>query len=583
MGFCLLNNVAIAADAALRGGARAGAIVDWDVHHGNGTQDIFWTDDRVLFISLHECPALPGQRRARSERRGTGGASTVNCPLPRRSATDAVYRLAFERGGAAGAAALRPGACPGLGGFDAHARDPLASMQLTERGYAGMARPCARSPRDGGGRLGLVLEGGYDLYGADPVSVRALSRSADRTARRFSAEAVADRDAVPTIAATRDALTLPVHLAASPLIAATLAIIRPEPGAPGALAPGPRSAAVPRAAGADLPGRVALAGRADRRADGQPRPAPGAPLCTCAPSTQGALVHHRADALPVGPASDGALHAGIVLGVALRPARPCSGWRPRLCFALGTALYLSYAVACRTSSASSGTTCCSSAACSRRSSRAIGARRWAHLLLRVLLFKLYWESGLAKWQSPLHDWQDGSAMTFYYETAPLPARLAWYAHALPAWWHHLESWFTLFFELVVPFAIFAPRRLRLAAAAVFTGFQVVNIATANYGFFAYLAMALHVFLLDEPTWSAARAPRSARPGARPRALRRAGSRCASPRVVRRGPAWPGSPARSPPRRGGYLGASLADASMHFGPRAASLRRRLREASRRSGW
>jgi len=122
---------------------------------------------------------------------------------------------------------------------------------------------------------------------------------------------------------------------------------------------------------------------------------------------------------------------------------------------------------------------------------------WAHFLFRVLLFKLYFESGLAKWQSPLHDWQDGSAMTYYYETAPLPTALAFYAHHLPAWWHHLESRATLVLELVVPLAIFGPRRARLAAAVAFTGFQLVNALTANYGFFCYLAAALHVFLLDD--------------------------------------------------------------------------------------
>src|SRR5262249_35544629 len=122
---------------------------------------------------------------------------------------------------------------------------------------------------------------------------------------------------------------------------------------------------------------------------------------------------------------------------------------------------------------------------------------WAHFLFRVLLFKLYVESGIAKWGSYLHDWHDGSAMTFYYETAPLPARLAWNAHALPASWHHFESWFTLFFELVVPFGIFLPRRGRLATLLVLTVFQIVNLATANYGFFCYLALALHLFLLDD--------------------------------------------------------------------------------------
>jgi hypothetical protein len=88
-------------------------------------------------------------------------------------------------------------------------------------------------------------------------------------------------------------------------------------------------------------------------------------------------------------------------------------------------------------------------------------------------------------------------MTFYYETAPLPTRLAHLAHNLPEGWHHLESWLALVLELVIPFAIFGPRRVKLAAFAAFTGFQIVNAATANYGFFCYLACALHVFLLGD--------------------------------------------------------------------------------------
>src|SRR5207245_100008 len=123
-------------------------------------------------------------------------------------------------------------------------------------------------------------------------------------------------------------------------------------------------------------------------------------------------------------------------------------------------------------------------------------------LFRAVLFKLYFESGIAKWQSPLGDWQDGSAMTYYYETAPLPTALAWTAHNLPVWWHHFESRATLALELLVPLGIFGPRRARLGAAAALTGFQLLNIASANYGFFCYLAAILHVFLLDDPVSAA---------------------------------------------------------------------------------
>lgn len=120
-----------------------------------------------------------------------------------------------------------------------------------------------------------------------------------------------------------------------------------------------------------------------------------------------------------------------------------------------------------------------------------------HLLCAFLLFKLYFESGLAKWYSPLGDWHDGSAMTFYYETAPIPTRLAWYAHHLPTGWHAIAGWAVLVLELVIPLLIFAGRRARLLAFVAFTGFQVVNMATANYGFFCHLALALHLFLLRD--------------------------------------------------------------------------------------
>ena len=119
------------------------------------------------------------------------------------------------------------------------------------------------------------------------------------------------------------------------------------------------------------------------------------------------------------------------------------------------------------------------------------------MLFRLLLFKLYFESGLAKLESPLGDWLDGSAMRFYYQTAPLPTALAYFCHALPAWWHRLESNLTLVWELGVPLLIWGPRWARRAAFAVFSCFQLINIATANYGFFSYLALFMGVFLLDD--------------------------------------------------------------------------------------
>jgi hypothetical protein len=166
--------------------------------------------------------------------------------------------------------------------------------------------------------------------------------------------------------------------------------------------------------------------------------------------------------------------------------------------------------------------------------------RWIHVLFRLLLFKLYFESGLAKLESPLGDWIDGSAMRFYYQTAPLPTALAYFCHALPAWWHRVESNLTLVWELCVPLLIWGPRRARRGAFAVFSCFQLINIATANYGFFSYLALFMGVFLLDDgDVWRArdflaARLPQRALYGLSlaAREARRARA------VINRAPHWP---------------------------------------------
>lgn len=193
--------------------------------------------------------------------------------------------------------------------------------------------------------------------------------------------------------------------------------------------------------------------------------------------------------------SDASLLGGIAVGVVLALVA-LFRVAPRLAFAASTVLYLSYAVICRDFLAFQWDNLlieCGALATLLSSRR----HRLAHFLFRVLLFKLYFESGLAKYQSYLGDWKDGSAMAFYYETAPIPTALAWYAHQLPALWHAIESRGALVLELVIPVFIFLPRPFRLTACVALTGFQVMNIATANYGFFSYLAVALHVFLLDD--------------------------------------------------------------------------------------
>ncbi len=133
---------------------------------------------------------------------------------------------------------------------------------------------------------------------------------------------------------------------------------------------------------------------------------------------------------------------------------------------------------------------------------------WPHLMGRALLFKVFFESAIAKLQSPIGDWIDGSAMTLYYQTAPLPTWLGWYAHHAPRAWHHFESWWTLLFEGVLVFGIWGCKLGRRVALACFAGFLVLDTATANYGFFTHLTAALCVFLLSEEdvAWLGARLP-----------------------------------------------------------------------------
>jgi acetoin utilization deacetylase AcuC-like enzyme len=163
MGFCLLNNVAVAAAAARARGADRVAIVDWDVHHGNGTQEMFYADPSVLYVSLHQFPFYPGTGAADELGKGDGRGYTVNVPLAA-GADDAVYVAAFDRLVAPIIAQFDPDLLLVSAGFDAHQRDPLASMALSDWGYAAMLERLMRAlPRGSAGRVALLLEGGYDL------------------------------------------------------------------------------------------------------------------------------------------------------------------------------------------------------------------------------------------------------------------------------------------------------------------------------------------------------------------------------------------------------------------------------------
>ena len=162
MGFCLLNNAALAAEAARRGGAARVAVLDWDVHHGNGTQAAFYHRSDVLYLSAHQFPFYPGTGAPQEIGEGEGRGFTVNCALPP-GQTDADYGVAFHEVLLPTLQAYRPDLVIVSAGFDAHRADPLAGMRVTERGFAAMCS-LVRQVADQccGGKLVLLLEGGYD-------------------------------------------------------------------------------------------------------------------------------------------------------------------------------------------------------------------------------------------------------------------------------------------------------------------------------------------------------------------------------------------------------------------------------------
>ncbi|MBN1205786.1 MAG: histone deacetylase [Myxococcaceae bacterium] len=165
MGFCLFNNVAIAAEAARRQGAERVLVLDWDVHHGNGTQAAFWERRDVLYQSVHQYPYYPGTGAAHEVGAGAGAGFTVNCGLPG-GATDADYGAIFQELFLPIADAFRPQLVLVSAGFDPHRHDPIGGMVLSERGFAAMCS-ATRELADSvcGGRLVLLLEGGYSLQG----------------------------------------------------------------------------------------------------------------------------------------------------------------------------------------------------------------------------------------------------------------------------------------------------------------------------------------------------------------------------------------------------------------------------------
>jgi acetoin utilization deacetylase AcuC-like enzyme len=197
MGFCLVNNVAVAAAKLAAAGQRV-AIVDWDVHHGNGTQDIFYDDPNVLYVSTHEYPLYPGSGRADETGGPSAPMSNLNLPFPAGTRGD-VYRRAVDEVIAPVVDRFAPDWLFISAGFDAHRADPLAGLELTSTDYADLAiRLQELAPAR---RTVVVLEGGYDFD--------ALSLSTGATLSALIGESYRPEEAstgeigLPTITAAR--------------------------------------------------------------------------------------------------------------------------------------------------------------------------------------------------------------------------------------------------------------------------------------------------------------------------------------------------------------------------------------------
>jgi acetoin utilization deacetylase AcuC-like enzyme len=166
MGFCILNNIAIAVRYAQRKhGVNKVLIVDWDVHHGNGTQDIFYEDGSVLFFSTHQWPLYPGTGARSETGSGAGKGATINCPLPAGSGRAEIFE-AFKNQLVPAAEVFQPELVMISAGFDSRIGDPLGGFTLGDEDFAEMTKLLLRiAEENANGRVVSVLEGGYNLRG----------------------------------------------------------------------------------------------------------------------------------------------------------------------------------------------------------------------------------------------------------------------------------------------------------------------------------------------------------------------------------------------------------------------------------